>query len=217
MALHDEFVEMEGHLDDPVLAEHLDTYLDADPDTIAEVQSMFGVRDLAHADQVLRRLARVRRNLARAEDLYETQVAQLRQYIDAERHRAGQAEERLTWLLESFHRAVLAEDPKAKTVRLPSGELVARKAPDRWDFDDEAFLAWAADHHPEFVRTKVEVDKPTVKKALVGGVVDRDADNGGGLIVARPGHVISADGEVVPGVEVTPGEVRFTAKTEVDR
>lgn len=44
-------------------------------------------------------------------------------------------------LLAEWHREVLAEDPRQKTLRLPHGALTPRKAPDRFEVDEEEFLA----------------------------------------------------------------------------
>lgn len=105
--------------------------------------------------------------------------------------------------LAEYHRDQLAEDDHLKTITLPHAKLHSRKQPDKWEFADETFIAWAREELPMAVRTKEEVDKPSVKKALK----DLERIEGGALL--RP------DGEVVPGLVVLPGDTTFTVEQEV--
>ena len=115
--------------------------------------------------------------------------------------RLGAEAERWETLLVSYHRAVLAENDREKTIKLPHGTLSSRKAPDKWEFDDEAFIAWAKANAPDLVRTKDEVAKSKVKDALKGSC-------------RGDGAVATDSGEIVPGVTVTIGEPSFTVTTE---
>jgi phage host-nuclease inhibitor protein Gam len=100
-------------------------------------------------------------------------------------------------LLEAYHRNVLQSDPTAKTVKLPSGTLIARKRPDNVEIDDEdAFLSWAIHHRrDEFIRIvpeKRSVDRNVVKEYAL------------------------KHGEVLPGVTaITGDDAGITFKVEV--
>lgn len=193
MTVTDIFDDMAAALDDPAVASHLDAYLDADDDTAESVTSMFSVGDLAQADQVLRRIARIRRQWAALDDVYATEIERLTERRNAERDKADRQIARAEELLAGFHRAALAEDPKAKTIRLPHGELVARKAPDRVEVDPDVFLDAVSEDSP-LVRTTIKRDPD--RKALLAHIRDT--------------------GEALPGVELVTGEVRYSTRTEVD-
>lgn len=112
----------------------------------------------------------------------------------ADEHAVGYFEQLLAYYMQAVNEA----DPKRKSVKLPGVTVAARKRPDAWTFDDDAFVAWALDGSaPDLVRTKHEVDKAAAKRDLVA------ADG-----VA----VLPATGEAVPGVTITPGETSIAVK-----
>lgn len=152
--------------------------------------------DLHEVERTLRAIAWRRRKIAQAESVAAAVIEQAQAHVEAERKRFD-----TSWLedrLRSYHEARLADDPGAKSLRFPSGELVARKQPDRWTIDDETFLAWATKAgRAELIRTKAEVDRQSAKKRLT----------------VKDGLAVTDDGEAVPGIEVEPGGVAFTVKT----
>ena len=158
-------------------------------------------RDADEANTRLRRLARIRADIAKVEDQARTQIDQINAWAE---RRYEVLHNRARWEqdgLEMWHRAVLADDPTRKTISLPCGTLKSRVQPPAWDFDDETFLAWASEHAPELVRIpepKPQVDRNAAKKALA---VTGDS-------------AVTADGEVVPGVTVTVRPPSFTVVTE---
>lgn len=175
----------------------IERYLIGDEAELPEVLS-----DLLHVERTLRAIAWRRRKIAQAEMVALAVIDQAQEHLASERKRFDTSF--LEHRLHAYHQARLEDDPKAKSLRFPSGELVARKQPDRWEFDEEEFVAWAAQHRADLLRTRpAEVDKPAAKKAL------RALDSG---------QVIDgASGEIVPAVTVTPGETSFAIKTEAER
>lgn len=165
-------------------------------------------QDADRADEQLRRLAKVRAEMAQIGAHAQAQIERINEW-HARRVEVLAGRER--WLaegLEMWHRAVLADDPSRKTISLPCGTLKSRSQQPVWEFDDEAFIAWASEHAPELVRIpepKPAVDKNAAKKALFA------LPEGGG-------EVITEAGEVVPGAEVTFRGPSFSVVTEeVDR
>lgn len=149
------------------------------------------------ADRMIRRIMRERRLLAADEALVQAEKDRLDAWLEA--RRAAHDTSFLEHQLRNYHEARLARDPKAKTIHMPSGHLTARKLPDRWEFDEAKFLAWAQGRKADFIRTKVEINKAAAKTGL--HVVD--------------GQVIDPlNGEVIDFVTVTPGEVTFAVKAE---
>lgn len=176
-------------------------YLAGDePDFTAEPEAP---QDADEIDRRLRRLAKVRAQMA--QDKADAQ--RVKDKADAWLfHRTSINLAQEAWLvegLEMWHRAVLADDPSRKTISLPCGTLKARAQQPVWEFDEEAFIAWAQEHAPELVRVpepKPAVDKTAAKKALIPDATGLDL-------------VVTTDGEVVPGVTVTPRLPAFTVDT----
>lgn len=181
-------------------------------DAPAEVEGRWHIADVDNADWALRKLTKVRAEIASVNATSAQKLEAIRMAIEpwTEPITDWQAEqleklakEEGNWeaLLMEFHKSIVAEDPKALTIERPYGTLKSRKSPDKWEFDEEAFLAWAAANAPEFVRVKQEVDKPLVKKTV------KMALNGE---VAMPGTEVH-----VAGVSVTVGERKFEVETAV--
>ena len=167
-------------------------------------------RDADRADEQLRRLAKVRAEIAQVEEDAARQIERINEW-HARRVEVLAGRER--WLaegLEMWHRAILSEDPGRKTISLPCGTLKSRSQPPQWVFDDGLFIAWALDEQnaPELVRIpepKPQVDKAAAKKLL--------APSPDGQMVFDTGT-----GQVVPGVTVTVRGRSFSVVTEeVDR
>ena len=173
-------------------------------------EGRFKVHDAASADWALRKLAKVRARQDEVRALAERQRAvvmaavarHLRPIDDWEADQAerlGHDGAYFEGLLTEWHRKVLAEGPRQKTVRLPHGELVARKAPDRFEVDDEAFVAWAKQAAPALVRVKEEPDRQALRGYFSG---------------AEPGQVLAdrATGEVLGDfVRLVAGEIHYKA------
>lgn len=176
-----------------------------DPDYDTEPEAP---QDADEANTRLRRLARIQAQIQWVEDQAATQIAQINAWAE---RRYEVLHNRARWEregLEMWHRAVLADDPGRKTISLPCGTLKARVQPPVWEFDDEAFLAWATVHAPGLVRVpepKPAVNKAEAKKALI---VEEQAE--------FDPAVFTAEGEIVPGVTVTSRGPSFTVSTEVD-
>lgn len=188
----------------PQLHPHLDAQLDValeDTDT-ARSTGVFRITTLEHANWAVRKIAQHRARLVEAQALYDTERARLDAWRDDQQARCDGAVEFLQALVRPFHEQRLTEDPKgARTVRLPAGELVARKAPDRLEVAPAEFVAWAqATRHDHLLRVTVAPDKPSIKQAI-------------GEIMAD-GRVVDADtGEFMPGVTHVDGAVRLSVKT----
>lgn len=152
---------------------------------------------LLAAERMVRAIARHRRRVAAAEALAVARIAEVEEWVV--RQRQLHSTEWLEEQLAAYHEARLLDDPRAKTISLPSGALKARKTPDQWNVEDPAaVLSWAQEVRPELVRTKLELDRNELKRRLTptgdGAAVDPES------------------GEVAPGVSVAPGEVRFSVE-----
>lgn len=172
------------------LADDLDQHLIGDEVDLTPPQ----LGDIEHVDRLLRGVAWRRKRLADCRALVDAKRAELDEWLaDQETKFSTEFHEDV---LAQYHRARLADDPKAKTISLPSGTLVARAGQPRWSIDAEQFVPWATAHAPDLLRTKVEPALSEAKKAL--GVDGTNA--------------VDADGSVVPGVVVEPAQVNLSIK-----
>jgi hypothetical protein len=144
---------------------------------------------LLDADDHLRRRAFWQTRLDEAEKVYHCQLDRLNEWWAAEKQRIGRHIDWHDQTVTSLHAALLADDPKRKTIHLPHGTLRARKLPDRVEADPAVTLPWLLEHRADLLRH--EIDKPSLNRAVKAGLE-------------------------VPGVAVTPGEVRFSVDTNLD-
>lgn len=186
-------------MDDPNLYADLDDQLAeiGDPD-----DDRFVIDSLDAANWAVKKIAVHAAKVAEAEAFVQRERDRLTVWLDGERTKALESTSFLAGLLRRYHEDRLAEDPKAKTIHLPAGDLTARKGPDRWDIDEPTFLTWAQDNlREDVIRRRVEVDRQALKRAPYRVTVS--------------GTVVDPDGEVIPGVTVTEGEVRYSVKPKV--
>lgn len=174
----------------------------------------------AYVDKLVYAVAKRRQRVAQAEVECEGMVAPYLLWLERVRRDNDTA-----WLegqLQAYHEARLRDEPKAKTLDLPHGKLVARKAVDEWaPIDPDALLRWAEEVRPDITRTKVTVDKPAMKKALLP--VDRDLAAFSRLLaLVVPVRVLPLDvgdvvdpvsGDWVPGLWFGVGAVGFSVVT----
>jgi hypothetical protein len=200
----------EGHetpLEDRLLEalSPLDEYDEGEASSTLESLS---IADLDDATWVARRAGRLRKKLANIERVYTDTLARAAEWRNAETAKLGADLSFFEGRLKAFHQNVLAEDPKAKTVKLPDGtelsSLAGKLVVEVVDLT--AFVEWCeaneltADllRYPEPEPQKVEIAKRFKTKALGG----------------QPGSYPAAtdDGETVPGVEIVCKERSFSVK-----
>lgn len=170
----------------------------------------FTVDSLERADWAVRKIARSRRRLAEAKELAAAERKRIDEWEAEQVARCQSATEYLEELLTRYHRDVLKDDPKAKTIRLPAGELVARKLPDALVCDGGVdCIAWAELNAPDTVAVRKTVDRSKMKRRLVVGSTERPE----GFEAIDP-----STGQVVPGFWWTQvDEVSFKVRTDVDQ
>jgi hypothetical protein len=79
-------------------------------------------------------------------------------------------------LLEAYHKELLAEDPKRKTVSTLYATSTARKKPDNIEYEDDAMLVWLDQaHRDDLIRVKREPNRSEIKKAALAGELPTDA------------------------------------------
>lgn len=151
------------------------------------------------AEWALRRLKRAEGERAEAKALADELRAQAAAYEDAVARRTGRDVEYFTGRLRAFHDRLLAENPKRKTVELPSAKLERRAGGVSAVIEDEAkLIEWLEANDDELLNYKDPSVKRTELKAKYGAKVD-----------TAPGayHALAvATGEVLPGVSIVRGD-----------
>lgn len=168
------------------------------PDQPTEGWSITGLETAAWAS---RKAAAARRKQAEVRAWAAAEKARIDAVAASEAARFERDAEFFEGHLADYLAREIAAGRKTKSLELPGGTIKLTARQPKIDVDAEAFLPWAAQSHPDLVRTKVEVDKATLKK------VATLADDG----------VVVIDGEIVPGAtwEAQGDSATFTPTVEV--
>lgn len=83
-----------------------------------------------------------------------------------------------------------------KSYELPSGKLVLKHQEPKYETNDEDLVPWLKANRPELIKIKESSDWTNLKKELK---ISPDGKS-----------MVSTDGEIVPGITVTPRDDKFT-------
>lgn len=167
-----------------------------------EVKPRFEVTDKDSASWVLRKIAKIEaaktenRHLAAQQiEPLMTEVQQIQDWTCTENNKLDKQIEFLKSLLYPYHKKVLADDPKAKTIKLPHGELKMRSQQPEFVRDDDRLVSFLVENGlSQYVKVKTSPNWADFKRSTV-------VDNG---------KVIHKDsGQVVEGVEVQEKPEKF--------
>ena len=167
---------------------------------VPEERVHFTVDNLEKAAWAMRKLAHIRKKQAEIQSIADKEIMRIQYWAEDQKKGLEDDARYFEGLLMAYHQSVYADDPKAKTIKLPHGELTARKQQDDWRIMDEVFIQAAKELGlMNLIRVKEEPNKTELKKALwfdpeTGKVIDPET------------------GAVVDGVTVIPGGVKFSVK-----
>lgn len=135
--------------------------------------------------------------IRQAEDEYNRMEAWYAHMIEKAREKRDR---KVAWAegnLRTYLEIVPAKITKTqKTYELPGGKLTLKKQEPKFDTKDEDLLPWIKANRPEFVKVKETADWAALKKELQLGPDGKS--------------MTTADGEIVPGITVTPREAKFS-------
>lgn len=181
----------------PELSELIEE-LSVDTPEKQEQKERFRVKDKEQAEWCLRQISRLMREQDEIESIAQAQIEKITTWKNDQTESIQKSISFFENLLIEYHQQVLKENPKAKTIKLPSGKLEARKAQPEFQRDVETMLSWVEQNRPEFVITKKELDWAGLKKVL-------KYENGMGIDPDT--------GEAVPGLKVIERGMTFRVKT----
>ena len=116
----------------------------------------------------LRKIAAIERARKESQLAAQAEMDRIKNWLAEEERRADQAREYLDYLLEDYHRRQLVKNPKAKTIKLPHGELQLRAQQPEFTRDEVALMAWARENRPGFI-IKPPLPEPIDRKSVVVG------------------------------------------------
>jgi phage host-nuclease inhibitor protein Gam len=160
----------------------------------------------------LRTIDRLETEKARLDRAFDDEIERLRTRRD---ELIGRLDKKIAWHTEpltSYHAAILEQDPKAKTIRLPGGELCSRtpRSPRLAVQDPERFVEWATTNAPECLSVKVSADRAAIDTGIKFGRFAPVTEPAPGDEVP----VIDEHGVVIPGVVMKLGLPSFHVITE---
>lgn len=166
-------------------------------------EQRFSIKDKDQANWALRKIAAIEKGRAEARSAAQAEIARIQLWLADEEKRADQSRGFLDFFLEEYHRKAIAENPKAKTIKLLHGETQLRaKSPD-FSRDDNAILNWARKNRPglvtlpHWIRPEPKLDWAELKKIFkVQGTSAIDPETG----------------EVIPGITVIEQPKKFSIK-----
>lgn len=189
------------------LADYLDNQSPVEAPAVAEgPRPVLLIDTLEKAAWAMRKIAWAQEKINEIERVAQAEIERIKAWVEQATASHRHTMEFFDVPLKEYHRRVLAENPRAKTIRLPHGTLEARSASAAPEVDGdagrEALTAWAQESAPEYVEMEPRLVWGGLKQALQ---VDTDA-----------GQVVyAATGEIVPGVRIKPAETTFKVKPEV--
>ena len=160
------------------------------------------VTDIDSADWAMRRILTATAAKSEAARVAERQIQRIQDWLRGEMERRDSTIHWFEGRLHDYHLRVLAEDPKAKTVRLPHGTISMRVAQPDYQHDELTVDICKTLGLPVKVEEKPEWGE--IKKRLVKG--ERDIRDGSYAAVDKD------TGAVVEGVKIIEKPDNFTAK-----
>ena len=170
-------------------------YLDFTAPAPAESREHWKPENDDQANWCLEKISEAKAEIMDARAFYEAKKRQLDQWLENTIAPYNRDCEHFEALLAGYAEEALA-GKKKWTISLPGGKLGFRKVPAKIDRDEAALLSFAESGAPEFIKVKKSVDWAGLKKSCrVDG-----------------GHMVTADGEIVPGVTVTELPDKFVCE-----
>lgn len=142
------------------------------------------------AEYMLRRIREANEQCERMEAWYTRQLEKCREVRD---RTVAWAENNL----RGYFEMVPAKATKTqRSYELPGGKLVLKHQAPKFETKDEELVPWLKANRPELVKIKESSDWENLKKEL--------------KISPEGTSMVTEDGEIVPGITVTPREDKFT-------
>ena len=154
-------------------------------------------KDEVDANWVLGMIKKAQAEQARLDENYQAMQNQLDAWHDDRSAKLDAELEHWKTVLNIYADNAL-KDGKKKSMSLPNGKIGFRKMAPAYERDEKALMAFVKASAPAYIKVKESVDWSGLKKACK---VDGD-------------HLVTADGEIVDGVTVTPQDPKFFCEVD---
>lgn len=167
---------------------------------LEEQEQRFQVETPEQANWALRKIRALQAKINEARELAQAEVDRINQWLSDETGKAEDSIAFFTSLLEEYHRAELERDPKAKTIKLPYGQLQMRAQQPEYIRNDELLRPWVEQNKPEFlIPQPAKLDWAGLKKVIaITGATTIDPETG----------------ESIPGLVIEQREPKFSVKVD---
>lgn len=156
----------------------------------------FTITDDDLAEWAMRKYAAYRSRIAAAERIAEKERARIDWWLDDQKKKHERHATFFQGLLERYALSQREVDGR-KSIDLPHGVIKTRIGQPKYEITDlDAFADWANDHAPDLIETVVKPSIAGLRSAAEVEVTD------------TLGPVAVVEGLIVPGVTVTPAEVK---------
>ena len=166
----------------------------------SEHKEGFRVTEDSSANWALRKIAQHKRKIEENNLLAEEEIHKIETWNKQVNDEAQQSIDYFQSLLAEYAEVIRKENPKFKTLKLPSGRIRYKKQQPKWHYkDDEVVKALKDAGMTDYIKVKETPSKSDIKKAFV----------------VSDGKVINPDtGEIVTGIEVEERAEKFEVVTE---
>lgn len=163
-----------------------------------EVKEGWRVDSMSAADWALRKIRARRAEMAEIKKYADTEKARIDMWLKEQTETLQRDVDFFEAQLKPFVADAL-EGKKTKTMKFPCGSCSFKKSTPSFTKDEAVLLQYVKENDSQYINVKESVNWAEFKKTLQ---------------FAQDGKLITADGEIVPGVTYTIEEDTFTVKTE---
>src|SRR5690625_4910326 len=119
------------------------------------------------ADWALRKIKEAENEIEKVEYFAESQIRQVENWKAKETDKHHESIDYFQSLLAEYLQNKRKEDPKLKSITLPTGNVGFRKRQPKWVYNDEVLLeSLESENMDELIRVEKKLDKRSIKKAF---------------------------------------------------
>lgn len=174
-----------------------------------EARERFTIQDDGAAAWAMRKLRAIRSKQAENSRIAQDEIDRVQMWLKEVNAPLDRDASYFEGILRDYAiRCRESMDDGRKSLNLPTGKVATRVGSDKFEIDATAFLPWAKQNAPQLIRVKEEPNLSALKEFAVP---PSDAPS-----ATSDGVAITSDGEVIPGVRVTPGELSVTVTPDLN-
>lgn len=133
---------------------------------IEEEKERFKIKDTGSLHWVFRKLKQLEETEEQTKVSYEYELNRLKEWKKKEDEKSENQRLFFEGLLLEYLMEERQKNPDFK-IRTPMGSANLRKQQDQYEYDESAFLEWAKENDPSYIRVKESIDKSAVRKNFV--------------------------------------------------